>query len=245
MKRRITCNDVGWCLLVTVKRIDEWNAKQPKRTKMNPPLRFSKYETLSSVHKQTWKKSVSVCVAILRECHLQHTVKPTMAHYNAAHRKIEAQIPRVGELRSNHWMGILSALGFLPLSWFPMIYGGAKKAYAHLERTYPNSVPGKDECMSNVCYLLEWKLGRRVSLRYSENTLCKCGRIWAGSDDQYWDLDPRFPLFSVQQKNITLIHHHGVKRIVEQFFSFENGTTTTHMSYNTNCPRRIWMKLFV
>jgi hypothetical protein len=55
-------------------------------------------------------------------------------------------------------MGILSALGLLPLSWFPLVSGGAKKAYKYLETRYPNSVPDKEECMKNVHHAIEAKL---------------------------------------------------------------------------------------
>jgi hypothetical protein len=245
MKNQINCDDVGWCLLVTIKRMDVYNAQQSKAKKMNAPLRFAKYKTFTSDNKQTWRKCVSTCAAVIRECRSSNK-KPTIAVYNAARRKIQAQINRVGNLRSNHLMGILSVLGFIPLSWFPLVSVGPKKVYAHLELVYPNSAPGKEECMVDVRHLIEWKLGRPVSMRYDENMLCKCGRFWNGCDGQYWDLiAPLFPLFSVRQKNIVLVERSGKKRTVAQFFTFKGGEATTHMSCNTNCPRRSWMKIFI
>jgi hypothetical protein len=167
--------------------MDVYNAEQSKAKKMNPLLRFAKYETFTSDIKRTWRKCVSTCVALLRECRSSNK-KPTIAVYNAARRKIQAHINRVGDLRSNHLMGILSVLGFIPLAWFPLVSGGAKKTYAHLELVYLNSVPVKEECMVDVRHLIEWKLGRPVCMRYAENTLCKCGRFCNGCDGQYWDL---------------------------------------------------------
>jgi hypothetical protein len=41
MKNRINCDDVGWCLLVTIKRMDVYSAEQSKAIKMNPSLRFA------------------------------------------------------------------------------------------------------------------------------------------------------------------------------------------------------------
>jgi hypothetical protein len=244
MKGRIRC-DVGWCLLKAVQRIDVWNSKKRKKDKILPPLRFPKYETFSAVGKQEWMRSVRRCVQVLSDCRsLPRT--PTIVDYNVARRTIQGEIGRVGDLRSNHLMGILSVLGFLPLTWFPLTSGGANKAYAYLETKYPNSVPGQEECFKNVHHAIEAKLGRRVSIRYAENAWCKSGRILSGSDGQFWDLiDPRFPLFVVRGNSILLFARSGSEHSISAFFTLIDGTVTTGMECNANVTRKDWMQPFI
>jgi hypothetical protein len=132
------------------------------------------------------------------------------------------------------------------LSWFPLISGGARKAYKYLETKFPNAVPDQEECMKGVHHAIEAKLGHKVILRYGETTFCKCGRSWYNVDGQFWDLvDPRFPLFSVKQKGIILMYRNGTQRTIHQFFDISEGKVTTEVECNTNCPRREWMKLFI
>ena len=160
-------NDKGWWLIKQFMRIDQVNAARRRHFS----LRFGKYFVMDILKKKkkTWTKSewkeamleLTGEFDIVRRKASDRADKET---YNRLYRRI-LKIPGIGELATNHVIGVATIVGLVPLSYFPLVNGGADKFYEGLEDFYkaqneqeddPSNhyhLPPKTDVVENVGYL--------------------------------------------------------------------------------------------
>ena len=176
----------------------------------------------------------------------EKTTTYSQTDYDEVYKRIKAELDGVGPLRTNHLIGISCIIGLLPLSLFKMVNGGCNKAYDTMKNLFPESIPSKSDVLENVHHLIETTIGRSVTRRYSENTLCKSGRVMSGSDKRFWDIfDPRFPLFRVKEDSIVLFAKDGTCKTVNSVFEIQNGCVTpqVRLLFKKSKTSRPWMAL--
>lgn len=144
--------DKGWYLIKLFAKIDKVHSQY----EIKVPLRMGKYETFTipdasgdTWNQRQWREAVlKVGTEIDR---FNKSEKITTAEYDRLHHHIIGNIPSIGELFSNHVIGIASLIGIVPLSAYPMVTGGANKFIEIIEDVFINQqLPLKDVILENV-----------------------------------------------------------------------------------------------
>ena len=111
------------------------------------------------------------------------------------------KIPEIGPLSTNHFIGVASIVGILPLKLFVMMRGGASKFFDELEDHFNNQnkkeldpnkhykLPKRETIQENITHLIKTTMGCDFVVECNgENGLCKIGRFINGFDIRFFDI---------------------------------------------------------